>query len=1260
MNPTPPFPQPLPQPLAELLCRWLPAQRWYPAKGVDAVLTPRQLESTAVLELADPAGLAALVIHVVALDTGTRTEYLQLPMSLRPEPVEHLAGALIGTLEDPLLGTRWVYDGVHDQAFIGAWLDVLAGTREASGLAGDATAELSAAHQSGQLPASRVLSGEQSNSSVLVPHPAQPLMVKFYRTVHPGTNPDVELGRALSDAGCEDVPAMLGSASGVWSTPSGPVSGTLAVVHRFVPDADGGWELALSAALDNTDFSAQAQALGRATARVHQALLAALGAHSPTAAESTAMVEAIVGRLRWAWAECGAAVGPFDAHLEGVIDRLRAVEELPPLQRIHGDLHLGQWLAAPAGSAPDGSPSGGGTDAQARRWLLLDFEGEPLRPIADRSHEDLALRDVVGMLRSFDYAAGTGANTGAAAGSWAQRAEDAFLAGYGTSQSARAGKGSALFMALWLDKALYEVVYEQRNRPGWVHIPVAGVRAAFLSMESGAQMAQNTPTPLPVDQAVLASVAEGTYYAPHSVLGAHLDDDGNVTFRTLRHLAESVVVLLDGGVRLPMVHELGGIFTAVAPAAVAGHVPDYRLEVAYTGVPAAVVDDPYRYLPTVGEVDLHLIAEGRHETLWTVLGAHVQRYHSILGDVRGVSFAVWAPNAQAVRVKGDFNNWDGRMNAMRSLGSSGIWELFIPDAEVGACYKFEIRANHGGWVEKADPMAYGTQVPPLTASRVVESNYAFTDQEWMATRAATDPQNAPMSVYEVHLGSWKLGLSYTELATELVDYVKWMGFTHVELMPVAEHPFGGSWGYQVTSYFAPTSRFGHPDEFRFLVDALHKAGIGVIMDWVPAHFPKDDWALARFDGQALYEHADPRLGEHPDWGTLIFDFGRNEVRNFLVANALYWIEEFHIDGLRVDAVASMLYLDYSREDGQWSPNRHGGRENLEAMSFLQEMNATVYKRNPGAITIAEESTAFPGVTAPTSGGGLGFGLKWNMGWMHDSLTYMAEDPVNRGWHHNQITFSMVYAFTENFLLPISHDEVVHGKGSMLAKMPGDRWRQLANLRAYLAFQWAHPGKALIFMGTEFGQESEWSEAYGLDWGLADMPGHHGVQLLVKSLNETYRSTPALSDLDNTHEGFTWINGGDTEHNVLSFIRWDKDGNPLVAVINFGGNPHHDYRLGLPLVGEWTEALNTDDAEFGGSGVGNGGAVIATKQDWDGQPASAAISLPPLGALYLVPSKTAPKTKTTAKTKATAQPKAALKAPAKAKLATEPKTKPAAK
>ncbi|GGP46595.1 1,4-alpha-glucan branching protein GlgB [Saccharothrix coeruleofusca] len=708
----------------------------------------------------------------------------------------------------------------------------------------------------------------------------------------------------------------------------------------------------------------------------------------------------------------------------------------------------------------------------------------------------------------------------------------------------------------------------------------------------------------------------GSHHDPHSVLGVHHVREG-VVARALRPGARAVSVMA-GDKRFELDRVADGLFAGELP----DHPGDYRLEVDYDGH-LVEVDDPYRWLPTVGELDLHLIGEGRHERLWDVLGAHVRSYDTPNGEVRGVSFAVWAPTARGVRVCGDFDGWDGRANPLRSLGSSGVWELFIPNLPVGSRYKFRILGQDGVWHEKADPMAFATETPPATASVVTESSYQWGDDTWQARRDATQWVNAPMSVYEVHLGSWlpqKDGrsLGYRELATELADYLEETGFTHVELLPVAEHPFGGSWGYQVTSYYAPTSRFGSPDDFRHFVDVLHQRGIGVIVDWVPAHFPKDAWALARFDGTPLYEHGDPRRGEHPDWGTLVFDFGRNEVRNFLVANALYWIEEFHVDGLRVDAVASMLYLDYSREEGQWLPNQYGGRENLDAVRFLQELNATVYKRHPGVVMIAEESTAWPGVTRPTHLGGLGFGFKWNMGWMHDTLHYLSREPVHRSYHHNEITFSLVYAWSENFVLPLSHDEVVHGKGSLWQRMPGDDWNKAAGLRSLLAFMWAHPGKQLLFMGGEFGQPQEWSESRSLDWHLLDAPLHAGVRRLVSDLNAVYRATPALYSVDDRPEGFEWIDANDSGGNVLSFLRRGQDGSLLACVANFAGQPHHDYRVGLPLAGRWREVVNTDSGDYGGSGVGNMGAVEAEERPWHGRPASAVLQLPPAGVLWLVP------------------------------------------
>jgi 1,4-alpha-glucan branching enzyme len=740
----------------------------------------------------------------------------------------------------------------------------------------------------------------------------------------------------------------------------------------------------------------------------------------------------------------------------------------------------------------------------------------------------------------------------------------------------------------------------------------------------------------PVSRETIDAIVAGVHHDPHSVLGAH-PGPGGTTIRALRPLARSVTVVLPDGRRVPMSHVHEGVFSARLPAPPDAEVPDYRLAVSYADGAETIVDDPYRHLPTLGEMDLYLIAEGRHEELWRVLGAHVR-------GQAGTSFAVWAPNARGVRVIGDFNHWDGRAYPMRSLGSSGIWELLVPGIGAGERYKYEICGPDGTWRAKADPMAAEAEQPPATASVVFESGYDWGDGEWLADRAERDVLTSPMSIYEVHLGSWRPGLSYTELADQLTDYVTSLGFTHVEFLPVAEHPFGGSWGYQVTSYYAPTSRFGSPDDFRHLVDRLHQAGIGVLLDWVPAHFPRDTWALARFDGTPLYEHPDPRRGEHPDWGTLIFDYGRHEVRNFLVANAVYWLDEFHADGLRVDAVASMLYLDYSRRDGEWAPNSLGGRENLDAVAFLREVNATCYRLHPGVTMVAEESTAWPGVTRPVHLGGLGFGLKWNMGWMHDTLAYLARDPVHRGYHQDQITFSMIYAYSENYVLPLSHDEVVHGKGSLLRKMAGDEWRQFAGLRSLLAYMWAHPGKQLLFMGGEFGHGDEWSADTGLQWHLLDYPSHQGVQRLVSDLNQVYARQPALWRQDSRPDGFSWIDANDTAGNVLSFVRLAgdlsgpanpgaanpgapgsgvasqaPDGNDIIAcVVNFSGMPHRGYRIGLPRPGRWRELINTDAAVYGGSGVGNLGAVEAGPEPYHGMPASAEITIPPLGALWLAP------------------------------------------
>ncbi|WP_424568564.1 1,4-alpha-glucan branching enzyme [Streptomyces sp. CH-036] len=718
-----------------------------------------------------------------------------------------------------------------------------------------------------------------------------------------------------------------------------------------------------------------------------------------------------------------------------------------------------------------------------------------------------------------------------------------------------------------------------------------------------------------LDGADRGRLLAGDHHAPHDVLGAH-PIPGGVLVRALRPFARTVTVLATG-LRAELHDDGDGFFSGVLPVP---QVPAYRLEVAYDDN-TVEVEDPYRFWPAIGDLDLHLIGEGRHEELWRALGAEPMEHQG----VAGTRFTLWAPNARGVRITGDFNYWDGTGFPMRSLGSTGVWELFLPGVGEGALYKYDICRPDGSHTVRADPMARRTEVPPATASIVTARHHEWQDADWMAHRGDRPVHEAPFSVYEVHLASWRPGLTYRQLAEQLPAYVKDLGFTHVELMPVSEHPFGGSWGYQVTGFYAPTSRLGTPDDFRFLVDALHRAGIGVIMDWVPAHFPRDDWALAEFDGRPLYEHADPQRAAHPDWGTLEFDYGRTEVRNFLVANATYWCEEFHIDGLRVDAVASMLYLDYSREDGQWSPNEFGGRENLDAVAFLQEMNATVYRRNPGVVTIAEESTAWDGVTRPTDSGGLGFGLKWNMGWMHDSLQYVSKEPVHRKYHHNEMTFSMVYAYSENYVLPISHDEVVHGKQALVSKMPGDWWQQRANHRAYLGFMWAHPGKQLLFMGQEFAQGAEWSEGHGPDWWLLDPSyeasgDHRGVRDLVGDLNAVYGAVPALWQRDTSPEGFSWVDGGAAEDNVFAFLRYDADGSPVLAVSHFSPAVRSDYRLGVPETGTegWVEVLNTDAARYGGGDVRNEEPLKAEAVPAHGRPSSISLTLPPLATVWFRP------------------------------------------
>jgi 1,4-alpha-glucan branching enzyme len=720
--------------------------------------------------------------------------------------------------------------------------------------------------------------------------------------------------------------------------------------------------------------------------------------------------------------------------------------------------------------------------------------------------------------------------------------------------------------------------------------------------------------------ATVRALVEARHGDPFAVLGPH-EVAGGVVIRALVPGAERLEVIEEatGAVvgELRSRHE-AGLFEGV--------LADRPVWFAYTlraSNPGGSweLHDPYRFPPLLGELDDYLIHEGTHGRLWERLGAHAVEH----AGVAGVHFAVWAPNAARVSVVGDFNGWDGRRNPMRRRGGVGVWEIFIPGLGEGAVYKYEIRAADGALLPlKADPLGTGAELRPQNASVVRRvDDFQWSDAAWLATRGAAQSVRAPVSILEVHLGSWARGednrfLTYAELADRLIPYAVDLGFTHLELLPVNEHPFDGSWGYQPIGLFAPTSRHGSPHDFAQFVDRCHAAGLGVLLDWVPGHFPTDAHGLGRFDGTALYEHEDPRQGFHQDWSTFIYNFGRTEVVNYLHANALFWLDLYHIDGLRVDAVASMLYLDYSRKAGEWVPNKFGGRENLEAVAFLRRMNELAYGQHDGVMTVAEESTAWPAVSRPTWSGGLGFGYKWNMGWMHDTLAYMGKDPAHRRWHHHQMTFGLLYAFSENFVLPLSHDEVVHGKGSILARMPGDDWQKFANLRAYYGFMWGHPGKKLLFMGQEFGQGAEWNFQQSLDWHLLDIDWHRGVQLLVKDLNRAYRELPALHQRDCDGSGFSWVDANNAEQSVFVWLRHGDPGTPSVLVVaNLTPVPRQSYRVGLPTAGRWIERLNTDSALYGGSGMGNLGAVEAVAEPWHGQPCSATLTLPPLATLFFV-------------------------------------------
>ena len=740
-------------------------------------------------------------------------------------------------------------------------------------------------------------------------------------------------------------------------------------------------------------------------------------------------------------------------------------------------------------------------------------------------------------------------------------------------------------------------------------------------MSAGKDLGKARGGLLPTRQDIEALI-NAEHRDPFSVLGPHADGQGGYYIRAFlpQALSVNVVDRETGDVLGPLsCPDVPGLFVGqfAEPRA-------YALRIQWAGG-EQTSEDPYSFGPLLGEMDLYLFAEGNHRDLSHCLGAQVMS----VDGVPGVRFAVWAPNARRVSVVGDFNIWDGRRHPMRLRHPSGVWEIFIPRLQAGEAYKYEILGEHGILPLKADPMALATQRPPQTASKVASPLAVdWQDQDWMQARGQLQRPDAPLSIYELHVGSWQcevdevgeVARQYTwhELAQRLIPYVREMGFTHIELMPIMEHPFGGSWGYQPLSQFAPSARYGSPDDFGAFVNACHVAGIGVILDWVPAHFPNDEHGLAQFDGTALYEYANPLEGFHKDWNTLIYNLGRTEVHGFMLASALHWLKDFHIDGLRVDAVASMLYRDYSRQPGEWIPNRHGGRENLEAIDFLRHLNDVVALEAPGALMIAEESTAWPGVSQRTDEGGLGFSYKWNMGWMHDSLHYIQQDPVYRAHHHNELSFGLVYAWTERFILPISHDEVVHGKHSLIDKMPGDRWQKFANLRAYLSFMWTHPGKKLLFMGCEFGQWREWNHDQQLDWYLLQYPEHQGVQKLVGDLNRLYRDCPALHDQDDVAQGFQWLIGDDATNSVYAWLRWSKDGQPLLVVANFTPVPRQGYRIGVPFAGTWQEVLNSDADTYAGSNYGNGGGVGTEALPSHGQTHSLALNLPPLGVLILKP------------------------------------------
>jgi 1,4-alpha-glucan branching enzyme len=1161
--------------LDEALPGWVAKQRWYAGKG----RVPRLKQVGGWTRESDGV---TVDVRFLRDDSASPPVVYQVPLTRRARALSGAERALV-VAGSGAEGREWVYDGPHDPAYVQALLDDVLDEPDSSAT---------------RLVHSAVLRVDQSNTSVVCELTgADPVIVKVFRILSPGANPDVDLPAGLFALGSRDVPATRGSSQATWDASQVPAY--TACAQTYLTTAEDAWRIALRIAGDGMDFTAAARELGETAARIHRDLASAFPARPATEADRQRLVESVRARFTEAVAE----VPDLERYRADVDTLLASLDDVPwpQVQRVHGDFHLGQILRA-----------------GEHRWLVVDFEGEPLRPIGDRVQPDVALRDVAGMLRSFDYAAGSieAESPKANRRDWATACREAFLQGYGP-QVAGTSAERQLLRVLELDKALYEVVYEARNRPTWIGIPAHAVERLVHRRKAA-------PAPLPtvaqvIDESAITAFLEGRHSQPHDLLGHHVGP-GGLTITAYRPMARTVRAKLQDGRILDLPHVRGGLWSGTSADVTQSQ--DYRLLVTYDDGIEHEQDDSYRFAPTLGELDRFLFNEGRHEQLWEVLGSHVQEYEGPIGKVRGVAFAVWAPAATAVHVVGDFNGWDRRSHPMRMLSPSGVWELFIPGAGEGMNYQYAIRGRDTHVRLKADPMAQYSEVAPKQASVVYQSGYKWGDDEWMQRRRERNPHNGPMSIYEVHVGSWRQGHSYRDLAEHLVNYVKDLGFTHVEFMPVMEHPYVPSWGYHVTGYYAVSSRWGTPDEFKLLVDYLHRNDIGVILDWVPGHFATDQWALARFDGEPTYEHGDWRRGWHKEWGSFIFDFGRPEVRNFLVANACYWLQEFHIDGLRVDGVASMLYLDYSREAGEWEPNVYGGRENLDAVSLLQEANATAYKRVPGVVTIAEESTSWGGVSKPTEMGGLGFGFKWNMGWMNDCLRYLALDPVYRQYHHNHLTFALIYAFSENFVLPISHDEVVHGKGSLMRKSRGGRDEQIATLRAFLAYMWSHPGKQLVFMGCEFAQESEWSDARSLDWWLLDQPTHYRVHAQVKDMNRIYRANRALWELDHSPDGFRWLNADDAGRNTYSYLRFGsgdphKDAPVLATVANFAGYTHEPYRIGLPRGGGWRVILDT--AGYRPEAPSSAGLVLhADWQPWDHQPFAVNVTVPAFSTVWLVP------------------------------------------